>query len=88
MATTIYCGSCAHKKGYPRGSIRAGGKTPCEFCGEIDSIPVRQRTATGEIAVVQKQIGNYAYTSELLPDNPSEINKVREREARAQGRIS
>jgi hypothetical protein len=83
MATTIYCGECARRRGYPRGSIRAGGKTPCEFCGEIDSIPVRRNGK-----VEQKQIGNYAYNSELLPDNPSEINKVREREARAQGRVS
>lgn len=73
----IYCGSCAAKKKYPRSSIRSGGRAACQFCGEIDAIPVRN-VRTGETEM--KQIGNYSYPDDLLPDSPNEVNNVRARE--------
>lgn len=73
----VYCGDCAKKKQYPRGSIRAGGEEPCQFCGGVDSIPVRNRR-TG--ATETRVIGNFSYPDNLLPDNPENINNVRDRE--------
>lgn len=79
----IYCRNCGKGRGYPTSSVRTGGNAPCQFCGEVDSRPARN-ARTGQVE--QVALGNYSYPDNLLPDNPNEINRVRERESQ-QGKV-
>lgn len=72
----VYCGACGEARNLPMSATRTGGTSPCDYCGNIDSVkrevphPNPRLRNLGQTRTKKILIGNYSYPDHLLPGHP------------------